>query len=287
MIFITDSGSTKCDWIAVDENGIKLFEKIRTKGLNPALLAPNELLGRIQESDLLSMYKNDVKKIYFYGAGCGTDAPNLALNQVLKSYFVNADVTVEEDTLAAVYSTINEGEPAVVCIMGTGSNCTYYDGEKSHQKIKSLGYILMDHASGNYFGKQLIRDYYFSHMPENLKVSFNEKYNLDPDFIKYNLYKKSNPNAYLASFAEFMFLNKEERYIRDMIKLGFKRFTRNMIYQFKDKLQDVPVHFAGSIAYLSQDEIHEVAKEMGFRVGNFVKRPIDGLVSYHTQKLKK
>jgi len=287
MIFITDSGSTKCDWIGVDENGIKLFEKIRTKGLNPALLAPNELLGRIQESDVLRRHKNDVKKIYFYGAGCGTNAPNLALNQVLKSYFVNADVTVEEDTLAAVYSTIKVGEPAVVCIMGTGSNCTYYDGEKSHQKIKSLGYILMDHASGNYFGKQLIRDYYFNHMPENLKVSFNEKYNLDPDFIKYNLYKKSNPNAYLASFAEFMFLNKEEQYIRDMIKLGFKRFTRNMIFQFKDKLHKAPVHFAGSIAYLSQDEIHEVAKEMGFRVGNFVKRPIDGLVSYHTQKLKK
>ena len=82
-----------------------------------------------------------------------------------------------------------------------------------------------------------------------------------------------------------MFLNKDSEYIRDMIKLGFKRFTRNMIYQFKDKLEQVPVHFAGSIAYLSQDEIREVAEEMGFRVGNFVKRPIDGLMKYHTQKL--
>jgi len=122
-------------------------------------------------------------------------------------------------------------------------------------------------------------------MPEDLKVSFNEKYNLDADFIKYNLYKNQNPNAYLASFAEFMFLNKESSYIKDMIKLGFKRFTRNMIYQFKDKLQEVPVHFAGSIAYLSQEEIREVAEEMGFKVGNFVKRPIDGLVKYHTEKL--
>ncbi len=286
MIFITDSGSTKCDWIAVDKNGIQLFEKIRTKGLNPVLLAPNELLGRIQESDMLRMHKNDVKEIFFYGAGCGTEGPKLALKQVLKSYFINADVTVEEDTLAAVYSTIKNNEPAVVCIMGTGSNCTYYDGEKAHQKIKSLGYILMDHASGNYFGKQLIRDYYFNHMPENLKVSFNEKYNLDPDFIKYNLYKLPNANAYLASFAEFMFLNKDEQYIRELIKLGFKRFTKNMIYQFKDKLQDVPVHFAGSIAFLSQDEIKEVAAEMGFKVGNFIKRPIEGLVKYHTQKLK-
>jgi len=82
-----------------------------------------------------------------------------------------------------------------------------------------------------------------------------------------------------------MFLNKESEYIRDMIKLGFRRFTRNMIYQFKDKLDQAPVHFAGSIAYLSEDEIREVADEMGFKVGNFVKRPIDGLVKYHTQKL--
>jgi len=285
MIFIVDSGSTKCDWIAVDLNGIQLFEKVRTKGMNPAILTPDELLGRIQENEMLSLHKTDVEKIYFYGAGCGTEAPSLALKQVLESFFINAEVDVQEDTLAAVYATIENKDPAVVCILGTGSNCTFFDGTNCHQKIQSLGYILMDHASGNYFGKELIRDYYFNHMPENLKVSFNEKYNLDPDFIKYNLYKQANPNAYLASFAEFMFLNKESEYIRDMIKLGFKRFTRNMIYQFKDKLDEVPVHFAGSIAYLSQDEIREVADEMGFKVGNFVKRPIDGLVKYHTQKL--
>jgi len=291
MIFIVDSGSTKCDWIAIDKNGIQLFEKIRTNGLNPAILSPDELLGRIQENDVLRMHKNDVEQLFFYGAGCGTEGPRLALQQVLKSYFRNSTVEVGEDTLAAVYSTVENSEPAIVCILGTGSNCTYFDGKQCHQKIKSLGYIIMDHASGNYFGKQLIRDYFFDHMPENLKVSFNEKYNLDADFIKYNLYKQANPNAYLASFAEFMFLNKdsnhteESQYIKEMIKLGFKRFTKNMIYQFKDKLQDVPVHFAGSIAYLSQDEIREVADEMGFRVGNFVKRPIDGLMKYHTQKL--
>lgn len=282
MIFIVDSGSTKCDWIAVDKNGIQLFEKVRTKGLNPAILSPDELLGRIQESDILRRHKNDLEELYFYGAGCGTEGPRLALQQVLQNYFKQTKVEVHEDTLAAVYSTVENNEPAIVCILGTGSNCTYFDGKKSHQKVASLGYIIMDHASGNYFGKQLIRDYYFNHMPEALKVSFAEKYNLDADFIKYNLYKQANPNAYLASFAEFMFLNKDSEYIREMIKLGFRRFTRNMIYQFKDKLDSVPVHFAGSIAFLSQEEIKEVADEMGFRVGNFVKRPIDGLVKYHT-----
>lgn len=286
MIFITDSGSTKCDWIAIDKNGVQLFEKTRTKGLNPAILSPEELLGRIQENKILRQHKDKVKKIFFYGAGCGTKAPKLALKHVLKSYFINAKVTVEEDTVAAVYAAIDNNKPAVICIMGTGSNCTYYDGKKTHQKIKSLGYTLMDDASGNYYGKQLIRDYYYNKMPENLKVSFADKYNMDADFVKYSLYKMPNPNAYLASFAEFMFLHKDSKYITDLIKSGFRLFAENMIFQFKEELKNVPVHFAGSIAFLSQDEIKEVADEMGFKVGNFVKRPIEGLVNYHTKNLE-
>lgn len=286
MIFIVDSGSTKSDWIAIDKEGNQLFEKERTKGLNPAILTPNELLGRIQENEVLRKQKDNVKKLFFYGAGCGTKAPKLALKHVLKSYFTNAKVTVEEDTIAAVYSTINKNEPAVVCIMGTGSNCSYYDGVKTHQKINSLGYVLMDNASGNHYGKELIRDYFFKHMPENLRISFNEKYNLDSDFIKYNLYKEPNPNAYLASFAEFMFLHKEDEYITNLIKEGVRTLARNMIFQFKEEIKTVPVHFAGTIAFLSQDEIKEVGKEMGFKVGNFIRRPIEGLVSYHTKNLK-
>ena len=286
MIFLIDSGSTKTDWIAVDKNGSQLFEKVRTKGLNPAILTTNELLGRIQENDILRSNKEKVEKIFFYGAGCGTEAPNLALAQVLRSYFQNAEVTVEEDTLAAVYSTINDNEPAVVCIMGTGSNCTYYDGHKAHQRVKSLGYILMDDASGNYYGKQLIRDYFYKHMPVKLRISFKEKYNMDEDFIKYNIYKEPNPNAYLASFAEFMFLHKESKYIKELIKSGVRSLAKNMIFQFKEELKTAPVHFAGTIAFLSQEEIREVGAEMGFKVGNFIRRPIEGLVSYHTKNLK-
>jgi len=286
MIFLIDSGSTKTDWIAVDKNGSQLFEKVRTKGLNPAILTTNELLGRIQENDVLRSNKEKVEKIFFYGAGCGTEAPNLALAQVLRSYFQNAEVTVEEDTLAAVYSTINDNEPAVVCIMGTGSNCTYYDGHKAHQRVKSLGYILMDDASGNYYGKELIRDYFYKHMPVKLRIAFKEKYNMDEDFIKYNIYKEPNPNAYLASFAEFMFLHKESEYIKELIKSGVRSLAKNMIFQFKEELKNAPVHFAGTIAFLSQEEIREVGAEMGFKVGNFIRRPIEGLVTYHTKNLK-
>ncbi len=286
MVLIVDSGSTKSDWLAVDNNGNKLMDKVRTKGLNPAILSEKKLYKTIRKSEELIANSDGVTHVFFYGAGCGTENPRLMLKGVLEDIFPNAHVEVNEDTLAAVYATINHpNEAAVVCIMGTGSNCSYYDGEKLIQRVKSLGYTLMDDASGNYYGKQLIRDYYFNNMPENVKVAFGAKYNMDSDFIKYNLYKQPNPNAYLASFAEFMFLHKDSEYTIELIKNGIRLFAKNMIMQFKEELKSVPVHFAGSIAFFSQNEIREVAEEMGFTVGNFKRRPIDGLVPFHTKDL--
>jgi len=286
MILIVDSGSTKSDWIAVDNNGNQLLEKIRTKGLNPAILSEKKLRKIIKSDDNLKSNADNVTHVFFYGAGCGTENPRALLKRVLEDIFSNAHVEVNEDTMAAVYSTINhEKEAAVVCIMGTGSNCSYYDGEKIHQRVVSLGYTLMDEASGNYYGKELIRDYYFNHMPEHVKVAFGSKFNMDSDYIKYNLYKQPNPNAYLASFAEFMFLHKDSEYTINLIKDGIRKFAKNMIMQYKEELRTVPVHFAGSIAFFSQKEIKEVAEEMGFTVGNFERRPIEGLVGFHTKNL--
>jgi len=284
MILIVDSGSTKCDWMAVDANGNQVLEKMRTKGLNPAILSEKKLKKIIKKNKILKQNREAVTQIFFYGAGCGTDKPNALLRIVLQQIFVNAEISVREDTMAAVFATINDDkEAAVVCILGTGSNCSYYDGEKIHQKVKSLGYSIMDDAAGNYYGRQLIRDYYFNHMPEDIKIAMADRYNLEEDYIKYNMYKQPNPNAYLATFAEFMFLNKDSEYIKTLIKKGIKLFAENMIMQYKEELKTVPVHFAGSIAFFSQDEIKEVAQELGFSVGNFIRRPIEGLVSYHTE----
>lgn len=286
MILIVDSGSTKCDWIAIDKNGTQLHEKIRSKGLNPAILKEKKLEKIIRKTKELDQFHTQATHVFFYGAGCGTERPRAILSYILKSIFINATIEVQEDTMAAVRATLNhETEAAVVCIMGTGSNCSYFDGQKLHQRVVSLGYTIMDEASGNYYGKELLKDYYFNCMPEGIKVAFDHKYNLDPDFIKYNLYKQPNPNAYLANFAEFMFLNKDSKYIVELIKKGIRLFAEHMIFQFKKELETVPVHFAGSIAYFSEEQIREVAKELGFTVGNFERRPIEGLVRYHTKHL--
>ncbi|QZK90011.1 MULTISPECIES: N-acetylglucosamine kinase [Flavobacterium] len=279
MRLIVDSGSTKADWIAIDDNGKILFTT-QTLGLNPEVLEPDEIIERLNDRFDILHNKKNATHLFFYGAGCGTERMKIALSQVFQNYFVNAIIDVKEDTYAAVYATTPKGEKAIVSILGTGSNCSYFDGKELHQKVQSLGYIAMDDCSGNVFGKELIRKYYFNKMPKELAVEFEKEYDLDPDAIKSKLYKEPNPNAYLATFAKFLIQHKETEFCRKIIFKGMKSFVKNYIKQF-DNCKEVKVHFVGSIAFYLKEELQETFDKYELQLGNVLRRPIDGLIAYH------
>ncbi|MDD5150185.1 MAG: N-acetylglucosamine kinase [Flavobacterium sp.] len=279
MRLLVDSGSTKADWIAIDEDGKVLFTT-QTLGLNPEILDGEEIVERLNDRFDILQNKDKATHLFFYGAGCGTDRMKINLSQIFQEYFSNAIIDVREDTFAAVYATTPKGEEAIVSILGTGSNCSYFDGKVLHQKVQSLGYIVMDDCSGNVFGKELIRKYYFNKMPKELAIEFEKEYNLDPDFIKNKLYKEPNPNAYLATFAKFLIQNKETEFCKKIIFKGMKSFVKNYIRQY-DNCKEIPVHFVGSIAFYLKDELQITFDKYEMKLGNVLRRPIDGLIAYH------
>ena len=279
MRLLVDSGSTKADWIAIDEEGKILFTT-QTLGLNPEILDGDEIIERLNDRFDILQNKDKATHLFFYGAGCGTERMKVNLSQIFQKYFSNAIIDVREDTYAAVYATTPRGEEAIVSILGTGSNCSFFDGKALHQKVQSLGYIVMDDCSGNVFGKELIRKYYFNKMPKELADEFEKEYNLDADFIKSKLYKESNPNAYLATFAKFLIQNKEHEFCKKIIFKGMKSFVKNYIRQF-DNCKEVPVHFVGSIAFYLKDELQIIFDKYEMKLGNVLRRPIDGLIAYH------
>jgi len=279
MILVVDSGSTKTDWIAVDISGDTLFAT-QTLGLNPQVLSSAILKERIINNFDLYQNREQVTHLYFYGAGCGVDSPQQRIKKVFDEIFVHAEIIIKEDTYAAVYATVQPEEEAIVCILGTGSNCTYYDGSNIEQRVTSLGYILMDEASGNFFGKQLIRSYYFNTMPKQLALEFEKEYDLSPDAVKENIYRKENPNTYLATFSRFLIKHKDIPLFQDIIAKGLKRFINHQILQF-DNAKEVPIHFIGSISHFLKDEIETALKRKGLTMGRIVQRPIDELVKYH------
>ena len=279
MILIVDSGSTKTDWIAINNKGEFLFQT-QTLGLNPQVLTDYIIEERIVNNFDLYQNRKSVTKLYFYGAGCGTEPPRVMIKGVFLNIFKTAKVLVKEDTFAAIYATADINKKSIVCILGTGSNCSYFDGENVIQKITSLGYILMDDASGNYFGRQLLRDYYFNRIPKAIAEKFNENFELDAETIKNHLYKKPNPNTYLAKFARFLIENKDSKYAQELIRRGMDIFITRQILQFTNA-KEIPIHFTGSIAYYLKEELIECLNDHGLKAGNIIRRPIDGLLKYH------
>ena len=285
MYLIVDSGSTKTDWFAIDERGTVLFST-QTLGLNPQVLSSAILTERIINNYDLYQNRDKVTKLFFYGAGCGIESTTKRISKVFEEIFTKCSFTIKEDTYAAVYASAAIGVPSIVCILGTGSNCSYFDGHKVHQYITSLGYILMDEASGNFYGKQLIRGYYFNEMPKYLAEKFESEFDLSANTVKENLYRKENPNTYLARFAKFMIVHKDDPYMQTMIHEGLRRFIRHQLFQFNNA-KDVPIHFVGSISYFLKDEVELILKEFDLTIGTVVKRPIDQLVKYHVNLLEK
>ena len=279
MILIADSGSTKADFVALDNNGKNLFTT-ETLGLNPEVLTKEEIFERLEKRFDISQNREKVEKLLFYGAGCGTDRMKTHLDSAFREYFPNAMVSVLEDTYAAAYATNPTTEKAIICILGTGSNCSYFDGKTLIQKVQSLGYIGMDDASGNRFGRELLRQYYFNKMPKHLAEKFEKEYNLEADVIKENFYKKPNPNAYLASFAKFLITHKNEPLFQKIIFDELELFIENYIKQFED-YEEVPVHFIGSIAFYLKEELQTTLDRQHIKLGNVLRRPMDGLVEYH------
>ena len=283
MILIVESGSTKTDWIALDNQGNKVFST-QTLGLNPQSMSNEILNERIKNN--YDIYKNreNVDKIFFYGTGLGVKSTKERILKVFKLIFINSEFDIKEDTYAAVYSVSDPGKPSIVNIIGTGSNCTYFDGKEIFQKVHSLGYVVMDYASGNYYGKYLIRAYYFNKMPKRLREEFTKKFDLSANTIKENLYRKENPNTYLASFAKFIINNKSDSYFKDIIEKGLRRFIDYQIMQY-DNYKSVDIHYVGSIAYCLKEEITKVGNEYGLKTSKFVRKPIVGLVNYHKNLL--
>lgn len=276
MILISDSGSTKADWVAVS-NGV-ITGEYSTKGFNPFFHDQNFIITELDNNEGLCAIRDKISAVYFFGAGCSSPDRNSVIAEGLMLFFKNAIVSVEHDMLGCALS-VCDGEPGLACIIGTGSNICFFDGRYVGSTRHGLGYVLGDEASGSYFGKKLLAWYIYGLLPEHLGKSFSEKYQLSKEDIIRRVYKEPNPNVFLASFATFLSDHGTDPFIRNLIRKGMEEFFETNVQAY-DEYKHYPVHFAGSIAHFFSDVIREVAQAKNIVVGNIIRKPISGLAEY-------
>lgn len=277
MFFIIDSGSTKSDWVLIDQNHNQSF--FSTMGFNPYFHTEDVIVESIQEHSGIMTFANKIEAVYFYGAGCSSPVLNSIVEDAFKKVFPKAKVSVDHDLTACAYSTF-QGKPAISCIIGTGSNSCFFDGNKIYEEVPALGYILGDEGSGSYFGKQLLSSFLYKKLPEHIHKDFVDQYKLTKDIIVDRVYMKPNANVYLASFSKFISKHADEPYFKQMVYEGMKKFMELHVCCFKN-FSELDVHFIGSIAHVFEVELKKAAKELNVNVGQIIQKPIGGLVNYH------
>lgn len=278
MVAIIDGGSTKCDWVILDKFG-KMSLKTETMGFNPNIISPELIVPEIEKNTQLTAIKDSLKHVFFYGAGCGVPENRIIVENELQKIFENAEISVKEDLTAAAYSAYN-GKPAIVCILGTGSNSCYFDGQNIRRELPSLGFLIGDEGSGSALGKNLLRRFFMKKLPEDLHCKFTEKYNLGIDDAIKNMYHNPRANAYLADFNKFIVENKSHPYFQNMVFDEMKNFLDYQVLPYQEA-KDAEINFIGSIAYYYEDILRAAAAEFNLHVGTIVQKPIESLVEYH------
>ena len=278
MIAIVDGGSTKCDWVILNREG-KEINKIVTNGFNPNIIDAHLIMGELEKSAELNSLKNNISKIFFYGSGCGIASNQQTVQNEFRIFFQNADVKVSEDLTAAAYAAYN-GKPAIVCILGTGSNSCYFDGEKVRRDLPSLGFLIGDEGSGSAIGKLLLRRFFMKKLPADLHQEFVDTYALTIEDALKNMYHNPRANAYLGEFNKFVAERKKHPYFQNMIFDEMKNYLDYQVLHFPEA-REAEINFIGYIAFIYEEILRAAAAELNLKIGTIVQKPIQSLVDYH------
>jgi glucosamine kinase len=281
MIAVVYSGSNNAGWrLAYKGRTVASFN---TNAINPYFNDEKYITQLLNKNINLIHHAEEIKRIYFFGAGASSDALKQVIHNALTSFFKFAKISVDHDIAAAAIACCRNN-PGIVSICASGTNAAWYDGKRVKPNNYGLGYILADEGSGNWLGKQLIKSYMSEKLPVNLQKKFMHRYDADRKTLLEKVYRQKQPALFLSSFSDFFLDNKDDAYLSSIIKTGFTKLIDTYILPLQKQHPDVPVHFAGSVASNFQEHLYETAESAGVKIATIIKEPINNLLSYYSNK---
>jgi len=277
LTLIADSGSTKTDWRFFNYEGY--ITALSSDGINPYYEDETQIANKLELT--FGNINHEVGEIFFYGAGCAGEESIAKMKRALNTQFPNAHCEVYSDLLGSARALCGN-EAGIACILGTGSNSCFYDGEKIAENIPPLGFMLGDEGSGAVLGRKIVVAYLRKYMPDDLLSKFEIQYALTKEQVLENVYNQSFPNRYLAQFTKFLSENIEHPFVAELLMEHFTEFFDRHIKHYS-QWQTSNVHFVGSLAFYFEAFLKQAAENLGIQIGKIITAPIDGLIYYHSK----
>jgi glucosamine kinase len=281
MIAVIYSGSNHADWRLADKG--RTIASFKTSGINPYFDDEKHILQILNKNINLIHHAEQIKRVYFFGAGSSSDELKLVVNNALASFFKFAKITVSHDIEGAAIACC-KSTPGIIGICGSGSNAAWFDGKKVKPNNFGLGYILGDEGSGNWLGRQLIKSFMNETLPEAIRKKFTKRYEADRTNLLEKVYRQKQPALFLSSFTDFFIDNQDEPYLKSVIKNGFDRLIATYLLPLHHQHPQAPLHFEGSVAFAFQDYLREAASDAKLEINHIIKEPINNLLTYYSNK---
>ena len=278
ILLIADSGSTTTDWAVVSDTATL---HIKTPGINPVHQDDTTIECTIAQGLLPQMNGITPTHIYFYGAGCVGGETNTRLDNILSRHFPVAHIAIESDLLGAARSLCGHHR-GIAAILGTGANSCYYDGHDIVVNIPPLGYILGDEGSGASLGKAFLCALLRNELGKELLDEFYTTFDTDYRKLITRIYREPAANRFLASLSPFIASHLDNDAVRTIVADTFASFIDHHIMRYD--YNDTRLHLTGSVAHYYRHIITEVAHNKGIEIGTITRSPIEGLITYHTNK---
>lgn len=267
MKLIADAGSSKTEWALVCGEGD--FRTWESAGVN-ALIC-NDLELRTTFNEALKGVDEEIESTHFYGAGCTSDAVAQKIAEALSGY---GRVEAMSDLWGAARGLLGR-ERGLVAILGTGSNCGSYDGERIVGHMAPMGYIIGDEGSGTALGKALLRKVYRG--SESLRKDFELRTGADYSTVLERVYRMEGANRFLASLTPYII----ELGMNEVATEVFDAFFAAARERFPEERE---IALTGGVAYGFAKEIAHAAKRAGFTVKRIEQRPMSGLIKFHSHE---
>ncbi len=277
MILIVESGSTKTAWRII-KDPLSPYESFSSAGINP-YYQTNEEITAAQTAVLDGFAGLPIQAIYYYGTGVTGEAQSEVIAAAFRPFFPsNCSLEIQNDLIAAARSLCGK-EAGIACILGTGSNSGYWDGERISAQIPPLGFWLGDEGSGGHLGKLLLLSYLHGQMPAEIRAVFEKRFGvLDRLTVLDKAYKQAFPNRWFASFSKFLFDHRRDGFCYGLIEQSFEAFISLYLKRYPE---GQTFHFTGSVAFYYSDILKKIMKRNGLTIGHVSEEPMAGLCLYH------
>lgn len=273
---LADIGGTSSRWALLHDSAVPQLHA-GLPGYNPAGGDASALLTALREGALGHV---SCDRLYAYGAGCGSPERAQRLAAVLNERWPSAGIHVGTDLLGAARGLLQEGR-GLVLILGTGMNAGWYDGERLHTPMPSLGFMLGDEGSGADIGRHALIDALHGRMPEELMdLLFPEGLQV-ADAVE-RVYRGGSPQAWLAAFTGKLAAMRNTYYVQELLAHRFGALSGILHNYFSDRRGVISA--TGSVAMGFAEELRTALEARGFNLSAVEQNPLEGLVLYHSRK---